>query len=375
MARPELRPGLSPHHASHRNLLSHPEAPHSSATVDAVVVPSARPARFLHNAVRMAATLRCPLLVFSSRLSHAHSALSLARAVNVPVLAVDVTPELLRERLPAMQTTRLLAAARLSRRMDTSAKRNLGLLLGWAAGWERIVFLDDDILVTDAEDLRRAAGLLDGCWAVGLKISGYPDNSVLCHAYRDAGGVQDTFVGAGAMAVSPTRGDSFFPDVYNEDWFYLLDDDRLRPVAVVGEAIQRAYDPYWEPRRARSQEFGDILAEGVYALLDDGRRVWDGSRRYWASYLRHRAAFGAQVTAMVRSGALLPEDQRARMLRSLWAAQRRRSRVTPDLCLAFVRAWRADRRRWQRHLAAIPCGQGLERAAEQLGLRDCLCLP
>jgi hypothetical protein len=62
--------------------------------------------------------------------------------------------------------------------------------------------------------------------------------------------------------VSATEGASFFPDIYNEDWFYLLDDDRLRPVTLVGEAIQPAYDPYRDPCRAQVEESGDDLAEG-----------------------------------------------------------------------------------------------------------------
>ena len=54
---------------------------------------------------------------------------------------------------------------------------------------------------------------------------------MVCHAIRDTGGKQGTFVGGGALAVAVDRVDSFFPDIYNEDWFYLLrDDGRLRPV-------------------------------------------------------------------------------------------------------------------------------------------------
>jgi hypothetical protein len=102
-------------------------------------------------------------------------------------------------RLPDLETSRLLAGTRFAGKEDTSAKRNLGLVLSHMIGWGRIVFLDDDILVGDPGHLRQAAGLLDTHNAVGLSVVGYPDNSVVCHAYRAVGGFQQSFIGGGAL--------------------------------------------------------------------------------------------------------------------------------------------------------------------------------
>jgi len=38
----------------------------------------------------------------------------------------------------------------------------------------------------------------------------------------------------------------------------------------VGTARQQAYKPFADPNRAATEEFGDLLAEGLYALFDDG---------------------------------------------------------------------------------------------------------
>ena len=44
--------------------------------------------------------------------------------------------------------------------LDISRKRNLGLLIGRACGWRRMLFLDDDIRRLNMEKLSSAADLL-----------------------------------------------------------------------------------------------------------------------------------------------------------------------------------------------------------------------
>jgi len=129
-------------------------------------------------------------------------------------------PEPARLRLPCWETSRLLAGTVFARRTDLSVKRNLALMLNHMLGWSRILFLDDDITELNADDVRTASGLLDTHNAVGLQIGGFPDHSVVCHAYWQAGGKQQSFVGGGALAVEVKRSNSFFPDIYNDDWFF-----------------------------------------------------------------------------------------------------------------------------------------------------------
>ena len=99
---------------------------------------------------------------------------------------------------------------------------------------------------------------------------------MVCHAFRAGGGKQETFIGGGALAVEMRRNRSFFPNIYNEDWFFVLDaGKRLQPVATVGQVLQYPYDPY-RVERARAEEFGDVLAEGIFWLLDQGKPASDG---------------------------------------------------------------------------------------------------
>jgi hypothetical protein len=259
-------------------------------------------------------------------------------------------------RLPDLETSRLLAGTRFAGKEDTSAKRNLGLVLSHMIGWDRIAFLDDDILVGDPGHLRQAAGLLDTHNAVGLSVVGYPDNSVVCRAYRAVGGFQQSFIGGGALVVGLSRSRSFFPDIYNEDWFYLLDAEKgLQPLAVLGEARQRPYDPFRDPERARREELGDVLAEGTFWLLDQGSAVADADEAYWAQFLQKRRRFVLHVLERVeRSG--IETEEKGRMIAALKAALGRLAHITPGLCRDYLRAWTSDWQRWQRHFERLQTG-------------------
>jgi hypothetical protein len=364
--------GLSSHHhASHSHLLAKAQNT-SPRPVDAIIVPTARPVAYLRTSVALAAHHRCTLVALCSRHASATEAINLAEQYGVEVVAVDIG-DLPSGIVPEFTTSAMLDGARygclFKRRTDTSLKRNLGLLLAHVAGWERIVFLDDDISVPRPEDLNDAAGLLDRYAGVGLAIGGFPDNSVVCHAYRDAGGIQDTFIGGGALAVGRASFSSFFPDIYNEDWFFLLNETGLQPSAITGRVIQARYDPYRETMRARSEELGDVLAEGLFSLLDNGKRLTDADTRYWARFLHGRRRFIDEVIEMVSTG--LPDGaEKERMKAALKAARGRNWRIDPDLCVAYLEAWRADRKLWERHIQ-VQHPAGTQKLLAGLGLMHC----
>jgi hypothetical protein len=309
-------------------------------------VPSARSAAALGEAGRLATELGCPLLVLSSKHSQARKVVNYLGLRRVSgVIAIDF-PGAGVLRLPKLQTSTVLGASRLTRRTDTSAKRNLGLVLARLLGWKNVVFLDDDITVPDATDLERAAALLDGRDGVGLHIGGFPDNSVVCHANRETGAKQDTFIGGGALVVPANRIDSFFPEIYNEDWFFLLGETMLRPVGQVGRAMQTPYDPFASPERARRQEFGDVLAEGLFALFDDGMKIADADPAYWTSYLATRLDLIERIQARIENAGPITAKGK-QMLESLTAASGRLQFIRADQCTEYLAAWQQDRMRWR----------------------------
>ena len=173
----------------------------------------------------------------------------------------------------------------------------------------------------------------------------------------------------GALAVGASRNRSFFPDIYNDDWFYVLDAGKgLQPVAVTGTAIQHPYDPFRNPDRARAEELGDVLAEGIFWLLDQGRSIVDADQRHWTEFLARRKRFIGYVLDMVSRQPMQAGDK-ARMVAALKAALGRLQHITPCLCRDYLRAWACDRERWQHHIDRLPTQQSRESALRTLARR------
>jgi hypothetical protein len=360
------------HHGSHQDLLW---APSDSSSVrrgiDAIFVPTIRPPAYLAEVSRLAKNLGCILVTLHS--GRWTSAAGAAQHLDdtVDLIAIDV-PKVTQLRLPYWETSCLIAGTMFARRTDLSAKRNLALKLSRMAGWSRILFLDDDIIGLHPDDMRKASGMLDTHNAVGLRIGGFPDHSVVCHAYRQAGGKQKSFIGGGALAVEVNRAGSFFPDIYNDDWFFLLDGkDSIQPTAVTGQVVQYPYDPFRNPDRARAEELGDVLAEGIYWLLDRGQPIADADEAYWADFLVKRRRFIEGVLDMVKGDDTLEPHEQARRIAALKGSMGRLALITPLLCERYLRAWADDRQRWLNHVEQLPAGQELPRALASLPRRGC----
>jgi hypothetical protein len=358
------------HHGSHQGLLTAPGDPLPEwPGLDAIIVPTIRHPASLAEAARLAQILNCTLVTLhSGGATKATWALQTLPA-DVDLLAIDVTPPPPLLRLPPWETSRLLNRTVFARRTDLSAKRNLALMLSRMLDWSRVLFLDDDITVPNLEDIKRAICLLETHNAVGLHVGGFPDHSVVCHAYRLAGGHQQSFIGGGALAVKTECCNSFFPDIYNEDWLFMLDrDGRLQPVTCAGEVRQASFDPFRTADRARTEEFGDVLAEGAYWLLDQGQPVSRADYHHWATFLAKRRKFIERVLDMVRRHDL-EWSEKQRIVAALKVSMSQLERITSDLCERYLEVWAADREAWQRHLSGLPTGQERQQAVNLLSAR------
>ena len=79
---------------------------------------------------------------------------------------------------------------------------------------------------------------------------------------------------------------------------------------MTGQVRQYPYDPFRNPERARAEEFGDVLAEGIYWLLDQHLSITDADRAHWARFLDKRRQFIDRVLAMVASSNKLDSAQK-----------------------------------------------------------------
>lgn len=354
---------LALHHEDHRHLLVDvPTARAGHVCLDALIVPTSRPVEVLRDALDLAKKLHCGLVVMCSGDVSAVEAAGAATKARVPVIAADV--ERLMSTLPEFSAAEMVQDTPFARPSDTSPKRNLALTLARVAGWTRVLFLDDDIFDVSPRGARAAAWLAGYYDAVGLRNRGFPDNSVVCHVNRALGELQAQFIGAGALAVTPQKTESHFPNIYNQDWFFIVGHGRLN-VAATGRMWQAAYDPFLDPDRARREELGDCLAEGLYWLLDDGRSLEEADVSHWEDFLSRRSLFIQNLVRGVTESNW-EMDRKRRMLESLHQAQETRELVEPELCVDYLQRWRADLETWRAFIRGQPTDLGVEKALEHL---------
>ena len=328
--------------------------------LDAIIVPASRPASFLQPAIALAAYLGAFLVVLCSKQTKAEQvARRVARTPGARSLVVQISQDWTHPRFPKRTSDERFQRANANRKSDLSAKRNLGLLLARLYGWNKIAFVDDDVTLSQTDCIARLAGQLDEHQVAGMVVRRHPDNSVVCHARRLAGLSQDVFVtGAVLGAHCNSLPLSFFPDIYNEDWFFFSQEAAARKLPRVGTARQAEYDPFASPDRARREEFGDLLGEGLYALIGTERpdvpfneQLRAAMEGYWSRFIQARR--GVLAETMTLLSAFLDKDpdndEVTSALASLVAAQSQLdSAITPELCVDFLDAWQADLNDWRR---------------------------
>jgi hypothetical protein len=358
----------------------------SESVIDAIIVPTIRSAEQLRSAVKLAADSGSHLVTLHTDRFPTELTSVLGKygrgAVTPLALRSGARHALLDLAANLPQTLRSSSA------FDISRKRNLGLLIGRACGWTRMLLLDDDIQWLNMAKLRAAASVLRGDKfpVVGIQVTDkYPDASVIGHARRMVGYDHKPFISGGSLLVDPQRLNGFFPAVYHEDWLCILDHLRLREVAVRGQVGQGPYNPFANPDRARIEEFGDILASGllwlVYAargkvaaqeaLADTGTGIqsdyWREAIRldFWKEVLDQRAALLDDLVLLL---GLRSKHDMACPLNSVRAAQDRCNELSPDEFVSFIKAWVGNLAKWRDRTSRLAGAGSVEKALADLGL-------
>jgi hypothetical protein len=365
------RPTPAIHFSSHRKLLA--DAPEAGRrAVDGIVVAASRPAEYLRPALQLGAQLKAPVIALCSHDARWDDVRAMAWAKDASCIGVDLVdrPAV---RLPDLKTSRFTQATD-GALGDLALKRNLGLVTGRLAGWQRILFLDDDIFGIDPDEVEQASAALDSCAAVGLRALSFPDNSVVCHAHRTGRKFQGVFVSGSALVVRVAEADSFFPEMYNEDWLFLAPLLDRRMVTAVGSVRQERYAPFAQPERARRQEFGDVLAEGLIGYLHSARLQQLPTAAYWRDFLVRRKRFitdAKQGCIKVAGHELEARDA----LRALKIARRTLNGLSAEVLVDYLDAWQADLATWRRYLRRLPRQRDPVQSLHWLGLEPRMTAP
>jgi hypothetical protein len=348
----------------------------ADARLDAIIVPASRPARNITTAIELAKAADCHLVVLCSMDARPEKVRSLFASKGfLKGTATDVPrsyqiPDLRLETASWMTEHRATICG--GRDSDLSLKRNIGLLIARMLDWHRIFFMDDDIRGIYADEVVRTASLLgtggrkyrssgiqidyfqtsnsqeNSFRSSSMQVKYFPDNSVVCHARRMVGLDQDVFVSGSVLAVDCNSQFDFFPDVYNEDWLFFYRDAAEHKLASPGlqatQMHQEKYNPFADPQRAAKEEFGDVIAEGLYSLLhypDFGSHSPTGA--YWELFLANRKRVLEDVSKQLFKA---PPEQRGEIDKAIMVALDTLEKITPEMCVDYLAAWQRDLRRW-----------------------------
>src|SRR5262249_36047335 len=112
---------------------------------------------------------------------------------------------------------------------------------------------------------------------------------------------------------------------------------------------------------------GDVLAEGVFALLDDKRKIQDADKIYWQQFIAQRRLLIDDVLRRTEGYDGDPH-LKAQMIESLKASRGRLLKIKQQHCAAFLDTWQEDLISWRRYLDKLPRVLSIEEALGHLGV-------
>ena len=155
------------------------------------------------------------------------------------------------------------------------------------------------------------------------------------------------------------------PDIYNEDWLFFATHAAQGQVISVGTARQQPYKPFADPNRAVMEEFGDLIAEGLYALFNDGQSLDAATEAYWHDFMKAR---GKLIERLAEDLYLIETHEAVQAYESMLHAGKQLASIEAEDCVRFVRAWRYDRGAFARTANEMPAVGNYAAACEYLEL-------
>jgi hypothetical protein len=338
--------------------------PETGRPLGGIVVPTCRDFADTEKGLLFAAGLAlhhgCPLVVIHSRDARAAEFPPSVRELlgeALTMIDLDAVDPSWRPDLESAKD----GLSSLHRENDVGWKRNLGLMVAVRSGWRFALFLDDDISAAEEEvtltpeHLAHAVRVMhedEHLQAAGWPLVGFDDNSVVGHARPLVGLPQDIFISSGALLLRISDHTAFFPEnVYNEDWLLLIQTlagagDYQRALARGGPVRQKPYDAFC-PVRARSEEVGELLGEGLMNLVEDHGPGFPSlmSNRYWKRVMAGRRSL---LRRIAREYAVAPVRLVAGpVVECMDTALEAHPQVAPRQLAAYARKWWQDRDHWR----------------------------
>lgn len=165
---------------------------------------------------------------------------------------------------------------------DIPYKRNLSLLDASRNNYKTICLLDDDITLTDNDFRKARVALLSSVDIASFHVLDYPDVSTIDHIERIIlERPSRVSIGGNCLFMNVDNVHSFFPDAYNDDWYFIFSHIGSRKIVSLGTAVQRPYTPWTDLERVGFEQFGDIVIEGAKNNIKNNRPPFFGDMSFW----------------------------------------------------------------------------------------------
>ena len=218
---------------------------------------------------------------------------------------------------------------------DLPAKRNYALWYARRHRLNRIMLLDDDIRDLQATAFIAGANALQDFVVSGFFVDDFPDTSAIGHVEIESGEPVSTFLSGSCLFVRADGDVGFFPPIYNEDWLFMIPHIAQGSVCSLGNVWQKPYDPFANPSVGLFQEFGEIIADSLFALLASNRYPERLNPRVWRKLLSLRRDWLTELSAST-------SNSRHRTI--VEVARAKCAEITEADCVLFVSDWESDRR-------------------------------
>lgn len=170
--------------------------------------------------------------------------------------------------------------------------RNFALVIGKAAGFEGMLFMDDDIEVQTISLIDELFGLLDEYRFSGANIVGLIDDSILGHIATHSRIFNERMLSGGFMAFAPRNIGHYFLNTYNEDWIWLFLQTKDKSYIQIGEVMQALSDPLVNyTGKIMFQEFGEVMLDGVLDCYESDPAESLCSTLFWERMLKERKEY------------------------------------------------------------------------------------
>lgn len=142
--------------------------------------------------------------------------------------------------------------------------RNYAIILAKVMNFKRVIFKDDDIIVTNRNIFQQLLNRLNNADFVGAEIKGMPDNSLTEHILIACGEKIDNLASGGFLAFNLNKTSEYFLNYYNEDQIWLYLHSAESKIETFCEVEQLEFDQFeGATKKAITQQFGEILRDGV----------------------------------------------------------------------------------------------------------------